>query len=58
MDLTSIDVTDAPERAARRGAWVEVLGDHVGVDDLGRACGTIGYEILTSLGARYERAYV
>ena len=58
MDLTAIDVTDAPEREARRGAWVEVLGDHVGVDDLGRACGTIGYEILTSLGARYARRYV
>lgn len=57
MDLIAIDVTDAPEAAARRGAWVEILGDHVGVDDLGRACGTIGYEILTSLGTRYDRRY-
>ena len=55
MDLIAIDVTDAHE--ARRGAWVEVLGDTVGVDALGRACGTIGYEILTSLGRRYERTY-
>lgn len=58
MDLIAIDVTDAPTSEARRGAWVEILGDHMGVDDLGRACGTIGYEILTSLGTRYERTYV
>lgn len=56
MDLIAIDVTDAPH--ARRGDWAEILGDHVGVDALGRACGTIGYEILTSLGRRYERRYV
>lgn len=58
MDLIAIDVTDAPHDAARRGDWVEILGDNIGVDDLGRACGTIGYEILTSLGGRYERRYV
>ncbi|MFC3693294.1 alanine racemase [Chenggangzhangella methanolivorans] len=56
MDLIAIDVTDTPH--AQRGDWAEILGDHVGVDDLGRACGTIGYEILTSLGRRYERTYV
>lgn len=56
MDLIAIDVTDAP--AVKRGDWIEVLGDHVGVDDLARACGTIGYEILTSLGRRYEARFV
>jgi alanine racemase len=58
MDLIAVDVTDASPDAARRGAWVEVLGDHVGVDDLAKACGTIGYEVLTGLGRRYERRYV
>jgi alanine racemase len=56
MDLIAVDVTDAPE--VRRGAWLEILGDRFGVDELGRACGTIGYEILTGLGRRYERRYV
>lgn len=56
MDLIAIDVTDAEEVA--RGTWVEILGDHVDVDDLASACGTISYEMLTSLGRRYERTYV
>ena len=30
---------------------------HQTVDDLAEAAGTIGYEILTSLGARYARRY-
>lgn len=56
MDLIAVDVTDAP--GVKRGAWLEVLGDRFGVDDLARAAGTIGYEALTNLGRRYERRYV
>lgn len=56
MDLITLDVTDAPE--AVEGAWVELLGDAHGVDALAAAAGTIGYEILTSLGSRYERVYI
>ena len=33
MDFITVDVTDVP-RADRRGAWVEVMGDRVTVDDL------------------------
>lgn len=58
MDLIAIDVTDAPEGDARRGAFAQVLGEAFGVDDLAAAAGTIGYEVLTSLGGRYERRYV
>ena len=58
MDLIAIDVTDAPENTVKRGDWVEILGDHVGVDDLARASGTIGYEVLTALGRRHARRYV
>ncbi len=57
MDLIAIDVTDAPASVGR-GSWVEILGDHFGVDDLGRACGTIGYEVLTGLSRRYARRYL
>jgi len=51
MDLLTVDVShleDAPES-------LEVLGPFQSVDDLADAAGTIGYEILTSLGSRYQR---
>lgn len=54
MDLIGVDVgpvKDMPEH-------VELLGRHQSVDTLAEAAGTIGYEILTSLGARYDRKYV
>lgn len=53
MDLIAVDVTDAGRVV--RADWLEILGDNVGVDDLARASGTIGYEVLTGLGRRYER---
>lgn len=55
MDLITLDVTGAPE--AREGDMVEVMGARTGVDDLADAAGTIGYEFLTALGARYQRVY-
>jgi alanine racemase len=58
MDLITFDATDAPEDAVRRGGFVELFGARVTVDDLGRLAGTIGYEVLTSLGRRYHRVYV
>jgi alanine racemase len=55
MDLTTYDVTDCPEVAA--GGWLELLGPGVPPDAVAEAAGTNGYEILTSLGARYARTY-
>jgi alanine racemase len=55
MDLTTYDVTDQPR--VRPGSWLELLGPHRTVDDVGRDAGTIGYEVLTSLGRRYHRVY-
>lgn len=55
MDLIAIDVTDAP--SAARGDMAVLLGDGIGVDDLAAHAGTIGYEVLTSLGRRYHRTY-
>lgn len=53
MDLLTVDVTD-----------LETVPDHLDilcanqtVDQLAEIGGTIGYEILTSLGARYNRVY-
>ncbi len=53
MDLLTVDVTGletVPER-------LDILNAHQGVDAVARAAGTIGYEILTGLGGRYERVY-
>ncbi len=55
MDLTVIDVTDAP--GVRPGVMAELLGSTIMVDDVAARAGTIGYEILTNLGRRYARSY-
>ena len=51
MDLITVDVTDLTEIPHA----LTLLGAQQSVDDLARAAGTIGYEILTSLGGRYTR---
>jgi alanine racemase len=55
MDTATFDVTDAP--AAAEGGFLELIGPRNPVDALAAQAGTIGYEILTSLGHRYARAY-
>ena len=51
MDLLIVDVTDAPDLPES----LDILGTRQGIDDLAAAAGTIGYEVLTSLGSRYRR---
>ncbi len=58
MDLITLDVTGVPEHLCPVGAMVDLIGPSNSVDDVAAAAGTIGYEILTSLGPRYHRAYV
>jgi len=58
MDLSLFDVTDLPAGAARPGDYIELFGRNIAIDDVARAGGTIGYELLTSLGHRYIRNYV
>lgn len=53
MDMIGVDVTDletVPEA-------LDLFGPHQGVDVVAEAAGTIGYEMLTSLGPRYARVY-
>lgn len=57
MDFITADVSSVPQELARRGAWVEVMGSRVTVDDLTDRAGTIGYELLTRLGQRVYRVY-
>lgn len=53
MDLTLFDVTDIANIDLANG-WIEMVGPNVPVDDVARAAGTIGYEVLTGLGRRYH----
>jgi len=57
MDLIAIDVTDVPAAQVNRGDLVTLIGDGLSVDDVANRAGTIGYEVLTSLGRRYRRVY-
>ncbi len=58
MDLLALDVTGVAPDSVRPGLWAELLNDEQDVDALAREAGTIGYEILTSLGKRYHRVYL
>ncbi|PQO24515.1 alanine racemase [Rhodobacteraceae bacterium WD3A24] len=54
MDLITVDVTDLDEVPEA----LDLFGLHQGVDDVADLIETIGYEVLTGLGARYARRYV
>ncbi|MDG4650021.1 alanine racemase [Roseibacterium sp. SDUM158017] len=53
MDLLTVDVTALDEVPDA----LDILCPAQGVDALAEAAGTIGYEILTSLGARHARRF-
>ena len=55
MDLLAVDVTDAPEGSVTRGGFATIIGDALTIDRVGAAAGTIGYDILVSLGRRFVR---
>src|SRR3954469_15440135 len=57
MDLMAVDITDLPDKTARRGHMVTLLGEGITVDELAHHFGTISYEVLSSLGPRYARIY-
>jgi alanine racemase len=54
MDLITADISHLPEETTT----LQLLGTHQSVDDVADFAGTIGYEILTSLGNRYARTYL
>ena len=53
MDMIAVDVTALDTDPDS----LQILGPHQSIDDLADAAGTIGYEILTHLGARLQRRY-
>lgn len=57
MDLATFDVSAVPAAELYPGNMIELIGEHYAVDDAAADAGTIGYEILTALGARHHRIY-
>jgi alanine racemase len=55
MDLITIDVSDLPDGAVRRGDRATLIGGELDIDRVATQMGTIGYEILTRLAARLDR---
>jgi alanine racemase len=58
MDLVIIDATDAPAMACGRGELVTLIGGPLDLERVGSGARTVGYEMLTSLGRRYQRHYI
>ena len=58
MDMITLDVTELPENYTHPGTSVEIIGRNYSVDSFAADSKTIGYEILTSLGHRYQRYYI
>ena len=57
MDLITFDVSAVPDHLIHPGALIDMIGPENPIDRVAADAGTIGYEILTSLGARYHRVY-
>ena len=57
MDLITLDVSPVARDVAVPGALVDMIGPNNDLDDMAERAGTIGYELLTSLGRRYHRVY-
>jgi alanine racemase len=51
MDLMTVDITDLDETPRK----LTVIGPQQSLDDVAQMAGTIPYEVLTQLGARYNR---
>ena len=57
MDTTIIDITDWPEDHAAVGDYVDLLHDGYTADEMAQASGTVGYDVLTTLGLRAKQHY-
>ena len=55
MDMTMVDVTAID---CQEGDAVEVFGHQQPIGEFAKSCGTIAYEILTSISQRVKRIYI
>lgn len=54
MDLITVDITDLDHQPET----LQLVGPRQSIDTIAEFGDTIGYEILTSLGRRYDRTYI
>lgn len=58
MDSCCFDVSHLePSELPEEGDLIELFGDHLSLDAIADAAGTISYELLTRLGERLQRFY-
>lgn len=58
MDLVTVDITEIEGPLPGRGDFVDLVGPGLPLETVGSGAGSIGYEVLTRLGARFHRNYV
>ncbi len=58
MDLITLDVSTLEPEQTRPGTAVDLIGGPCPLDEIAALGDTIGHELLTSLGRRYERRYI
>lgn len=56
MDMAMIDITEIEN--VNEGDIVEIFGSHLSVQQVAQWCGTISYEIMTSVSQRVKRVYI
>lgn len=58
MDSCAFDVSQLPpEILPHEGDLIEIIGEHLSLDDAAKAADTISYELLTRLGDRLQKVY-
>ncbi|WP_444891422.1 alanine racemase [Microbulbifer sp. DLAB2-AA] len=58
MDSTTFDISALSQEERESLQSIEILNKDLTVDEVAEYAGTIGYEVLTSLGHRYFRRYI
>jgi len=58
MDSITLDISALPVGTLKRGHLVELIGPNQTIHALAQDADTIPYEILTSLGQRFEQIYI
>ncbi len=57
MDSITLDASAVPEGALAPGTLLDLIGPDCDVDAVAAEAGTVGYELLTRLGDRFQRRY-
>ena len=57
MDVMVADITALDEQRLVTLSYATLLDGHLTASDMARKTGTIGYEILSTIGARTNRQY-